>query len=106
MGFDVVQAADAAEALLRLQTAGFDILVSDIVMPGGMNGCELVRRARARWPQLAVLLISGYTDSPADAPADILKKPFVIEELAARIQELAASAADDSEPRAVAGGGR
>jgi signal transduction histidine kinase len=106
MGFNVAQAADAAEALLQLQTAGFDILVSDIVMPGGMNGCELVRRARARWPQLAVLLISGYTDSPADAPAAILKKPFVIEDLAARIQELAVlpAKADDAEPRAAAGG--
>ncbi|HKY40538.1 MAG TPA: response regulator [Polyangiaceae bacterium] len=57
---DVVPAASAAEALVRLAEGHFDVVVSDVSMPG-MNGAELYVRVRERYPQLAerFLLLSG-----------------------------------------------
>jgi CheY-like chemotaxis protein len=61
MGYEVTPAGDAREAqrLLREETE-FDVLFTDIVMPGGTNGWELAKRAEKLQPQIKVLLTSGY----------------------------------------------
>lgn len=81
-GYDVREAANGAEAL-RLLAAGdieVDLLVSDIIMPE-MGGLELARRVAIDFPELPILLISGYSDSEElgqsiPAGLDLLQKPF------------------------------
>jgi hypothetical protein len=64
-GYQVVVATSAEEALELTERDGrFELLVTDIVMPG-MNGWQLGKRLRSRWPGLRVLYISGYTEDAA-----------------------------------------
>lgn len=87
-GYEVVEASSASEALRHLATAGFDILVTDHLMPG-MSGVELARAARKALPDLRVLIISGYADVDDIAP-DLprLSKPFRHAELLDAITRL------------------
>ena len=99
LGYGVLTARDAAEALERLRgTERVDILFSDVVMPGGMNGVQLaVEAARVR-PGLRVLLTSGYTgqaltgDLPANVP--LLAKPYRREDLARHLRPVPQVAAE------------
>ena len=50
----------AAQALAALEQDRYDVLFSDLVMPGGMDGLTLAREATGRWPEMRVLLASGY----------------------------------------------
>lgn len=93
LGYCVTAVENAAAALAVLEHAPMpDLLFTDIMMPGGTNGCELTRLLRKRWPQLAVLLMSGYPGSPALAGMDIqgvhmLGKPFRRGAIAVKIRE-------------------
>ncbi|WP_158744033.1 MASE4 domain-containing protein [Acidisphaera sp. L21] len=100
LGYGVQTASDARIALdLLRDTARVDILFSDVVMPGGMNGAQLANEARKLRPGLKVLLTSGYTvtatggarELPQDVP--LLRKPYLREDLAAKLQTLSASQA-------------
>lgn len=96
-GYDVHEARHAADALLIC--AGLDavpsLVISDVVMPG-MNGMELSRKLRKRYPDISVVLVSGYGDSapgldfgtldPADG--EVVEKPFSIPELLRRIRKV------------------
>ncbi len=86
IGYEVVEAEDAAEALRFLRSnTEFSILVSDHLMPG-MNGVELVRVARSLHPHLRCLIVSGYADVEGIAPDFArLAKPFRVDELAAAL---------------------
>jgi PAS domain S-box-containing protein len=92
MGYEVVTASNAAAALERLeQDAGFDLLFSDVVMPGGRNGVELASLARDLRPQLKVLLTSGYVGEAGLLAGDafeLIDKPYERSTLAAKLQEL------------------
>jgi PAS domain S-box-containing protein len=84
LGYRVVRAENAAEALRHLQQGiHFDLLFSDIVMPGPMNGLALAQTCRDNFPDIAVLLTSGYSDAAqmADGRFDILRKPFELSAL-------------------------
>jgi CheY-like chemotaxis protein len=84
LGFRVVRAENAAEALRHLQQGiQFDLLFSDIVMPGSMNGLALAQTCRDNFPDIPVLLTSGYSDAAqlADGRFDILRKPFELSTL-------------------------
>jgi PAS domain S-box-containing protein len=79
LGYRVVRAENAAEALRHLQQGiGVDLLFSDIVMPGAISGLGLAQICQERFPQIPVLLTSGFSDAAqaADGRFDILRKPF------------------------------
>ena len=96
LGYPVIEAdhaADALQLLASVPTVG--ILVSDLVMPGGMDGRALCSAASQRAPHVKALLISGYADgdaAPGGAPAGIslLKKPFTANELQQALDGLGA----------------
>ena len=84
LGYRVVRAENAAEALRHLQQGiGVDLLFSDIVMPGSINGLGLAQICRERYPAIPVLLTSGFSDAAqaADGRFDILRKPFELSAL-------------------------
>ncbi|MDD2862441.1 MAG: response regulator, partial [Acidiphilium sp.] len=97
LGYRVMTADSGAAGLLRLEQAlqegsDIDLLFTDIVMPGGMNGLALAERALQRVPGLRVLLATGYIeDLVAQGPRahgmDVLGKPYRQAELAARVRE-------------------
>lgn len=79
LGYTVVAETDAARAARLLETEAFDALVSDVVMPGGMDGVALADAARRQRPDIAVVLVSGYADEHAGRDLSrypLLDKPF------------------------------
>ncbi len=87
LGYEVTRAASAAAALGALADGrSVDLIFSDIMMPGGMNGVELAREIKRRRSDIPILLTSGYSEGSAqDAEAagvKILPKPYNITELA------------------------
>ncbi len=95
-GYTVHAAADAEEALAVLERLGneLDLLLTDVVMPGA-SGRSLAQLARQRWPQLPVLMVSGYADPPQESgpedPTSCLAKPFTPTELLEAIENLLAA---------------
>jgi DNA-binding NtrC family response regulator len=83
---DVATAGDGEEALTRLDRRPFDVLVSDIRMPG-LSGLEVLERSRALHPRLGVILMTGYADVDTAIEAfrrgatDYLRKPFEPDDL-------------------------
>jgi PAS domain S-box-containing protein len=91
LGYDTVY-RDSAEAALKLLAEGtkIDLVFSDIVMPGAIDGVGLASEVRSRYPQMPVFLTTGYSDAAQAAPPDlrILRKPFDTDALKAFIQEM------------------
>lgn len=92
LGCDVTACASAEQALLLLTPdARFELLLTDIALGPGMRGTELARLAQARLPELAILLMSGFSaellDADRDSPPDweLLPKPYSRSELARAI---------------------
>jgi CheY-like chemotaxis protein len=78
-GFRVIQAASADEALRVLQGGiAVDLVLTDVRMPGSLDGLELARRVRANWPMLKVIMVSGdLLMIPADGSIDLFfPKPY------------------------------
>ena len=101
MGFATTAVA-SGEAVLELpDDRPFDVLLTDVVLPG-MGGGEVARRLSARWPQLKVVLMSGHAEDVLArqqirlGEACFLQKPFTMDALA---RELAAALANPREPR-------
>ena len=96
-GLQVLVAADGLEALAVLRRGdAVDVLFSDIVMPGGLNGIELARAARRLRPGLPVLLATGYAGTVAggeDHGFEVLAKPYDQDTVARRLVELATARA-------------
>ena len=87
LGYETVWAANADEALKVLSEAngsgGFDLVFSDVVMPG-MGGVELGEEVRRRYPGLPVVLTSGYSHVLAEEGRhgfELLHKPYAVEDL-------------------------
>jgi DNA-binding NtrC family response regulator len=82
-GFEVVEAESAAHALVELERGAFDVVLSDVRMPG-MHGVDLFRRIRARWPALPVVLMSAFAvealvdEAVQEGVFTVLSKPFEI----------------------------
>ena len=91
LGYAVQWVSDAEAALEAVEAAdGFDLVFSDIVMPGRIDGLGLARIIRQRHPDLPILLMTGYSDAVHDVDADfpILRKPYRIDELSRALTEL------------------
>ncbi|RSU49609.1 hybrid sensor histidine kinase/response regulator [Sphingomonas sp. S-NIH.Pt15_0812] len=94
IGYDVVEARSASQALAMLRGgAEVDLLVTDYLMPG-MTGAALITECRTGGPALPALLITGYAAAGEDVPADVprLAKPFRQVDLAARVDDLLTAA--------------
>jgi len=93
LGYTVLEAADgrAGMQLLELDSR-IDLLVTDVGLPGGMNGRQLADAARQRRPGLKVLFVTGYAEStamgggPMGQGMQVMTKPFAVGALAARVQ--------------------
>ncbi len=103
LGYRVVRAENAGEALRHLQEGiEVDLVFSDIVMPGGMDGLALAQLCRERYRDLPVLLTSGYSDAAqaADGRFDILRKPFELAALERAIGAAIKNGNDQKRPGA------
>jgi two-component system NtrC family sensor kinase len=91
LGYEVRRAASAQEALEFLEhDPRVDVVCSDILMPGVMNGLELALAIRDRFPRLPVILTTGYSSSAQDAVRHgfvVLQKPFTLDSLAASLRD-------------------
>ena len=94
LGYDVVSVKGGAEAVEALEKHRFDLLFTDVVMPGGINGPQLAEIARRLRPGLPVLFTSGYSENAIihhgrlDAGAMLLSKPYERRELAAKLRQV------------------
>src|SRR5690606_25791997 len=90
LGASVDRAGTADEALQVFAEKPAGAVVSDMVMPGTMNGLDLARKLRECRPRLPILLMTGYSaaaGSAAEQGFPVLRKPFTSDELAARLSE-------------------
>jgi two-component system cell cycle response regulator CpdR len=85
-GHQTEEAADGAEGLEKLNSGTYDLLLSDIRMPV-MDGIELAHKAAASWPDLKILLMTGYAeqreraDDLMDKIVDVVAKPFALPDI-------------------------
>lgn len=86
LGYPVIEAENSTQALDMIdQVVAIAIVVSDIIMPGGINGRQLAEAVLSRRPDMRIVLMSGYTDeTDTDGASDlpVLAKPFVRQDLA------------------------
>ncbi|WP_294443297.1 histidine kinase famiy protein [uncultured Sphingomonas sp.] len=94
-GYTVLRADNASEALDLLDGAGkIDLLFSDLIMPGGMNGVMLAREVKRRRPNMNVLLTTGYAESSIErvdargAEFELIQKPYKRTELATKVRQV------------------
>jgi CheY-like chemotaxis protein len=95
IGYRVLRAENAADALTQLQRGPLvDLVLSDIVMPNSMNGIHLAQEVSERYPNLSVLLTTGYSDVTAAAETRfaVLRKPFELRDLERAVREAMARA--------------
>jgi PAS domain S-box-containing protein len=97
LGYAALQAADAQAGLGLLSEPGrIDLLISDVGLPGGLNGRQMVDAARLHRPDLKVLFITGYAENATfgnghlEPGMRMITKPFPVEALAARVREMIA----------------
>ena len=95
LGYTPIEAGDGAAGLKVLQSdVRLDLLVTDVGLPGGMNGRQLAEAARTTRPDLKVLFITGYAEnalignSQLEPGMAVLTKPFAVDALASRIREM------------------
>ncbi|MEA1834314.1 PAS domain-containing protein [Methylobacterium durans] len=97
LGYTAIEAADSVAGLRVLQSdVRIDLLVTDVGLPGGMNGRQMAEAGREWRPSLKVLFITGYAENAVLGNGylrpgmQVLTKPFVLETLASRIKDLIA----------------
>jgi len=90
MGFEPAVVHGAKEALDRLTNGDRPRLIfSDIVMPGGLSGLELARKVRSRYPELPILLTTGYSEQVGGTHGfEVLQKPYELSSLAAAVEKV------------------
>jgi len=95
LGYTAIEAADGAGALKILQSDGrIDLLITDVGLPGGLNGRQIADAGRATRPGLKVLFITGYAENAVvgnghlEAGMEVVTKPFVMAALGAKIRDM------------------
>jgi two-component system, response regulator PdtaR len=91
-GFEVIAAASGEEALSRVAEGGVCAIVSDVAMPGEVNGFELARRVREEFPRTGVVLVSGViepTEEHLPLGVRFLTKPVKASTLLRLVREVA-----------------
>jgi CheY-like chemotaxis protein len=95
LGYSAIEAADGASGLQILQSdLRIDLLITDVGLPGGVNGRQMADAARLKRPKLQVLFITGYAENAAvgnghlEPGMHVLTKPFALDKLAARIKSI------------------
>ena len=95
LGYRVHDVSNVADAIDYLESGRLvDLLFTDVIMPGGADGLDLVRIVRARWPSIKILMSSGFpsTDTVSEdfsnLNARLLSKPYQRDELALRVREV------------------
>jgi two-component system, cell cycle response regulator CpdR len=95
-GHEVIDYGDGQEAWAKLKTATFDLLLTDIVMPG-MDGIELAKRAAEKDGGMKIMFITGFAAvalhpaSNAPKQAKVLSKPFHLREIVAEVERMMAA---------------
>lgn len=93
-GYEVAAASHASEGLIFLREKQVDLLVTDVRMPGDIDGVELVEIYRKERPHMRVLFITAYPPSGklkkelTSKWTDLLRKPFSLDELSGAVREL------------------
>jgi PAS domain S-box-containing protein len=95
LGYSAIEASDAISGLKVLRSdVRIDLLITDVGLPGGLNGRQMADAARANRPDLKVLFITGYAENAAignghlEPGMHVLTKPFAMDMLAARIRSI------------------
>lgn len=93
LGYTTTWASDADSALelIKVQRGAFDLVFSDVIMPGELSGVDLAVMIKDQWPELPVVLTTGYSDVLAEgggAGFEILRKPYSVEALSHLIGEV------------------
>lgn len=80
-GYKVIEACDATEALLVLRTVNPDLIVSDVRMPGPLDGLDLLAQVRETSPTLPVIIISGHlhpSQALVEGATRFIAKPYLL----------------------------
>jgi PAS domain S-box-containing protein len=90
LGYTVRWASDAETALAEIEADGIDVVFSDIIMPGKMDGLKLALTIREKNPTLPILLTTGYSESAKHVRSDfpVLRKPYQLHELSRELSKL------------------
>ena len=94
-GFDVVEAADADQAVAILEArTDIRIVFTDVDMPGSMDGMKLARAVRDRWPPIEIIIVYGHmrpVDGDLPARAVFFPKPYDVDTVTAELRRMAGS---------------
>lgn len=97
-GYIVIEAGDGPEGVVHLESGvDIDLLVTDLGLPGGMNGREVAAHARLRYPDMKILYVTGQdasvalNGSAADPRVAVITKPFTIASLANKVATMLAA---------------
>ena len=91
-GYEIIVATDGMEGLKRLESGGYDLVITDIVMPY-VSGVGVVTALKKKWPDIPVIAITGFGKEPEAAAMEkqadlVLAKPVKMAELVKQIEEL------------------
>ena len=94
LGYPVIEAENAVQALEMIsQIPDIALMISDVIMPGGINGQQLAAEVLAGRPEMRIVLMSGYTEEiVSDTALPVLSKPFVRQDLARAISQTSRTA--------------
>jgi CheY-like chemotaxis protein len=95
LGYRTIEAGDGAAGLRVLQSKDrIDLLITDVGLPGGLNGRQVADAARALRPEISVLFITGYAENAVlnhghiERGMEVLTKPFAVADLVGRVDRL------------------
>ena len=94
LGYRVIEACDGPSAISALKADRVDLIFTDVVLPGGATGAEIVSQAKSLQPQVKALFTTGYARNAIvhhgrlDQGVHLITKPFTYDELAAKVRDV------------------